>query len=388
MAALVAGLPAGCFHCGEPLPAQALALDVDGSERLFCCDGCGAAARWIRDAGLGQYYRLRRSDAARVAGDEDFRAWMQPDVLAEHAAPVAGGMEIVVLSDGLRCAACAWLIDQALTREPGVLDVAANAVTGRIRLRWDPVRVELSTLLQRLAALGFAPALATGTAAEQARRRERRRDLVRLGLAGLGAMQAMMFAEALYLDVGAQMPLATRDFLRWIALLVSTPVVFIAGWPFLAGLARGLRERRATMDVLVGGSILLAYFASVVETLRGGTHVWFDAAVMFVFLLLTARLLEQWARRRATARADTLARARPVFARREGADGGIERIAAAQIRVGDVLHVDAGETLPADGELLDADASLDEALLSGESLPVVRRCGQRVAAGSVCRDAP
>ena len=389
MAALVASLPAGCFHCGEALPAPALTLDVDGVARAFCCDGCAAAARWIRDAGLGQYYRLRRDDAARVdAAADDFQAWMEPEILAEHAWAVPGGMEIVLLGGGLRCAACAWLVDQALARECGVLDVTASAVTGRIRLRWDPSVVELSTLLSRLAALGFAPTLATGTAREAARRREWRRDVLRLGLAGLGAIQAMMFAEALYLDTAAQMPVATRDFLRWITLLVSTPVVFVAGWPFLAGLARGLRERSANMDVLVGASILIAYFASVVETVRGGTHVWFDAAVMFVFLLLAARQLEQWARRRATLRADTLARLRPVFAQREGADGRIERIAAARIRVGDVLCVSAGETVPADGALLDEQAALDEAMLSGEALPVTHRCGDSIAAGSICRDRP
>lgn len=388
MAALVASLPVACFHCGEALPPQALTLEIDGAARAFCCDGCAAAAQWIRDAGLGQYYRLRRDEAARVEADDDFSAWMQPEILAEHAWAVPGGMEIVVLSGGLRCAACAWLVDQALAREEGVLDVTASAVTGRIRLRWNPSVVELSALLRRLAALGFAPTLATGTARERVRQREWRRDVLRLGLAGLGAMQAMMFAEALYLDTAAQMPVATRDFLRWITLLVSTPVVFVAGWPFLAGLARGLRERSANMDVLVGASILIAYFASVIETLRGGTHVWFDAAVMFVFLLLTARQLEQWARRRATLRADTLARLRPVFAQRENEGGTVVRIAAAQIRPGDVLRVAAGETVPADGVLLDAEAALDEALLSGEALPVAHRRGDLVAAGSICRDRP
>lgn len=379
----------GCFHCGQALPAQPVRVQIDGAERAVCCDGCGAAARWIRDAGLVQYYRLRQSEAARVDPDAgDFREWMQPDVLAEQSWPVAGGLAIVVLADGLRCAACAWLIDQALLREDGVLDVAANAVSGRIRLSWDPQRVDLCVLLQRLAALGFAPGLSGGSAREQARRRESRRDLLRLGLAGLGAMQAMMFAEALYLDTAAQMPLATRDFLRWITLLVSTPVVFVAGWPFLAGLFRDLRERNASMDVLVGSSILIAYAASVVATLRGGAQVWFDAAVMFVFLLLAARQLEQWARRRAVAQADALARARPAFARRERADGTSERVALGQVQPGDVLQVAAGEALPADGELLDAQAELDESLLTGESLPVRRLRGETLAAGSLCRGAP
>ena len=115
-----------------------------------------------------------------------------------HAHNVDGGREITVLTDGMRCAACAWLIDRALARQPGVLDTSANAITGRIRIAWDPAKTALSAPLARLAALGYRPYLATGEAREAARRRERNRDLLRIGLAGIGAMQAMMFAEALY----------------------------------------------------------------------------------------------------------------------------------------------------------------------------------------------
>src|SRR3546814_7346959 len=110
-------------------------------------------------------------------------------------------------------------------------------------------------------------------------------------------MQAMMCAEALYLDFNNEMPLTTRDFFRWITLLVSSPVVFYSGWPFIAGMARELRGRRLGMDTLIASATLLAYGASLVETIRGGVHVWYDAAVMFVFFLLVARMLEQRARR-------------------------------------------------------------------------------------------
>src|SRR3546814_222829 len=132
----------------------------------------------------------------------------------------------------------------------------------------------------------YRPYLSGGEAREQARRTERNRWLLRLGIAGLGTMQAMMFAEALYLDFNNEMPLATRDFFRWITLLVSSPVVFYSGWPFIAGMARELRGRRLGMDTLIASATLLAWGASLVETIRGGVHVWYDAAVMFVFFLL------------------------------------------------------------------------------------------------------
>lgn len=380
---------ATCFHCGEALPLSPALSRVDGIERAFCCDGCAAAMQWIRDARLDDYYRLRSEPATRVVADDaDLALWDRDEVIAEHARTVAGGRELTLLTDGMRCAACAWLIDRALAREPGVLEVSANAVTGRIRIIWDPALTPLSLPLRRLVALGYRPYLATGEASERARRNERNRWLLRLGVAGLGAMQAMMVAEALYLDTAGAMSTSMRDFLRWVTFLVSTPVVFYAGWPFLAGCARELRHRRLGMDTLIATSMLLAYFASVAETVRGGPQVWYDAAVMFVFLLLAARMLEQRVRSVASAQVDALARAWPAFATRECADGSRELVSLALLASGDTVRIAAGESVPADGVLLDAEASFEEALLTGEAHAVRKHAGMPVFAGTICRDRP
>ncbi len=390
--ALVGGVACSdstCFHCGEPLPLAPRIARVDAGSRGFCCDGCAAAAQWIRDARLDDYYRLRSAPAGRVAEDAaDLSAWDRDDVQAGHARDVAGGREIVLLTDGMRCAACAWLIDRALAREPGVLEVAANAVTGRIRLTWDPQRTRLSVALQRLASLGYRPWLANGEGRERARRAQRDRGLLRLGVAGLGAMQVMMLAEALYFDSAGEMSLATRDFFRWIAFIVSTPVVFYSGWPFIAGCWRELRLRAPGMDTMVATSTLLAYGASVAEMFRGGPHVWYDAAVMFVFLLSAARMLEQRARDIANAQVDALARARPALATRERGDGLREVVPVAALAAGDIACVAAGDSVPADGVLLDASAHFEEALLTGESRPVAKRAGDAVYAGTACRERP
>jgi len=377
-----------CYHCGEPLPAAPVRAPAGAGWQAFCCTGCAAAAAWIADADLDGYYRLRSAAAARVGAEPlDLSFWDREEVLAEHSRAVPGGREIVVLTDGMRCAACAWLIDRALMRDDARLDSSANAVTGRIRIAWDPARAPLSRLLRTLATLGYRPYLPSSRAHEQARLAERKRWLIRLGIAGLGAMQAMMLAEALYLDFDSTMPAATRDFFRWLTFLLSTPVVFYAGWPFLSGAWRELRQRHVGMDTLIAGSTLLAYVASVVETIRGGPHVWYDAAVMFVFLLLAARMLEQRARNIATAQVDALARARPAFATRER-DGGIETVPVSALAVDDTVRVASGEAVPADGVLLEGEADLEEALLTGESHPVRKRAGNALYAGTVCRERP
>ena len=380
---------AACYHCGEPLPDLPVHQQWEGVEQAFCCQGCAAAAEWIRHSDLGDYYQLRSAAAMRVGTEpQDLSIWDRDELLDEHSHRIEGGREIILLTDGMRCAACAWLIDRALAREDGVLDSTANAVTGRIRISWDPQRAALSQLLQRLSLLGYRPYLAGGEASERARLADRRRWLLRLGIAGLGAFQAMMLAEALYLDVNNTMPVPTRDFFRWLTFLVSTPVVFYSGWPFLIGAWRELRNRHLGMDTLIASSTLLAYFASLVETIRGGPHVWYDAAVMFVFLLLAARMLEQRARNIATAQVDALARARPAFAIRERADGERESVPLTALQIDDIVRVAAGESVPADGVLLDTQAMLEEALLTGESSPVSKAVGAPVYAGTICREHP
>jgi Cu2+-exporting ATPase len=374
---------ATCFHCGEALADSLLEIRVGTSMRPVCCAGCAAAANWINDSGLDDYYRLRSADGNRIDREPmDFGIWDRAEIQREHVLVAATGNEITVVVEGMRCAACAWLIDRALSKQPGVIAASVNAVTGRLRLSWDPTRAQLSQLLSRVAALGYRPHLAGGAALERERRRERNAMLLRLGLALLAATQAMMFSEALYLDSAHQMPLATRDFFRWLTLLVCTPVVFYSGMPFIAGMLREWRQRAIAMDTLAGSSILLAYGASVIETVRGGPHVWFDAAAMFVLFLLAARALERFARLRAQAQLDLLARAQPALAWRVH-DGRIEQVALTALALGDIVNVPADSTVPADGVLLDAEAAFDESLLSGESAPRGKKLGDPVYAGSV-----
>ena len=376
---------AACFHCGELVADKSATRKIAGVEQRFCCEGCAAAADWIASADLGDYYRLRSASGTRVDADAtDFSAWDRDNFLAAQTRIVDSDREITILTQGMRCAACAWLIDRALRSETGVTDATANAITGRVQVRWNPAVVKLSSLMSRLSQLGYRPWLASGEGREQALRIERRTGLMRLGVAGLGAMQAMMFAEALYFDSNGEMAIATRDFFRWITFLVATPVVFYSGWPFLQGMARELRGRRIGMDTLVAGSTLLAYGASLVETIRGGPQVWYDAAVMFVLLLLFARMLELRARRLAGARVDALARARPVLATRETSGGAREEVLVEELGIGDVVRVAPGENVPADARVLDQAGSFDEALLTGESTPILRSPGELALAGSVC----
>ncbi|MGL4834520.1 MAG: heavy metal translocating P-type ATPase, partial [Shewanella sp.] len=354
---------------------------LNGISRQFCCLGCAHAAQWIEQEGLGDYYQLRNQQASKVDEQNlDYSAWDRVEIQNTHCRNNNGQTQIVLLTNGMHCAACAWLIQKALQKNPAVHSVNANAITGRIEILWDPIKTRLSVICTQLARLGYKPYLSINEEFEQQKRRERNRLLLKLGLAALVTTQTMMFSEALYFDTQGEMSVATRDFFRWLTFLLCSPVVFYSGSEFISGMLREIKHRQLGMDTLAASSILLAYFASLYQTLVGGQHIWFDAAAMFVFFLLSARVLERFARNKARAQVDLLARAQPQFAWRMN---GVEReqCAISQLIVGDHIYLSPGDSIAADGVLLSEAVEVDESLLTGEAELKLKQKGDSLFAG-------
>ena len=382
-----------CFHCGEPIATGIdLVAHVGDAPRAVCCHGCAAAAEWIAGLGLADYYRLRSAPAARPDDEAQFDAWDRPALqrmhVREHAArDGARRAEIVFLVDRLRCAACAWLIERALSSLAGVADVGVNAAARRVRLVFDPDAARLSDAMRLLARLGYAARPLEAAALDALRRDENRDALKRLIVAGLGAMQAMMYAVALYAGSFDGIDPATRDFFRWLGFLVATPVVAYSAQPFFAGAVREWRARRLSMDTPVAVAIALIYLASLVETITGGREIYFDSVGMFVFFLLGARYVELRVRHRAGDLVDALARLQPATAERL-TDAGPELVGVHELAAGDRIRVAAGASVPADGTLASGACRVDESLLSGEATPRRRTAGDVLIAGSLLLDGP
>ena len=381
---------AGCFHCREPLPPTGvLTVTVAGAPQQVCCAGCRAAVEWIHGQGLGDFYRLRCDDLGPGrASAADYSVFDRPAVLRYYAGdPVDGICEITLALDGLRCAACTWLIERALGAEAGVLRVKVQALTQRVSLRWRVAEVALSTLAGRLAALGYTPHLADPTLVLDRIKRERRDALKRMVVAGVGMMQAMMYGVALYAGAFEGMDPTVRDFFRWVSMAVAAPVVFYAGQSFFAGAWREWQARRLGMDTPVALALALAFVASIYESMRGGAEVYFDSLTMFVFFLLLGRFAEQNVRHRAQVSLGVLSSGLPPLARRIE-DGREVEVATLELAPGDTVRVAAGSTVPVDGTLLEAAGEVDEAILSGESRPLPKQVGDSVLAGSVAVSRP
>lgn len=381
-----------CFHCGESLPAGAhWPVTVLGETRQTCCPGCQAACRAIVDLGLDNYYRHRDRYSVRV-GDapvpDDLFANVSDESLSDSGYlrdGVDGARACTLIVEDLRCAACGWLIEKSLCAMPGVHRATVNVTSGRVHVDWQPDRIALRDVLLRIRKLGYR--VLPFRAGQRGSRLdvERRASLLRLVVAGFGMMQVMHVAVGFYWDSADSMGMAQRDYLRVISALITTPVVFYSGWPFLRNAWNSLQARMPGMDVPVAVAILLAYFASLWAVMVEGPEVWFDSVVMFIFFLLLGRHLELEARRRATRVVDNLSAALPLVATRLR-DEREEVVPASQLRVGDIVRVRAGETLPVDGVVVDGSGHVDESMLTGESLPVPRGPGDAVTGGCTSAD--
>jgi Cu2+-exporting ATPase len=374
-----------CFHCGGRLPAQsALFIEVAGRTEPVCCAGCEAAAMFVIAQGLGKFYAFREAPpAAPAPAKRDWTAFDRPAGLARYThARADGSRELSVELEGMHCAACVWLIENSLKRERGVLDVCVNLAEGRAQLRYDPGVLTLGGVLHALEQIGYRPRPISYSSSEPDRDDERRLALKRLAVAGFGMMQVMSFAAALYAGAldGIAPPL--EQLLRWVCLLVATPVVLYSARPFFLAAWRSLRAGTLGMDVPVALSIGIAYLWSLWSTVRGHGAIYFDSAVMFTFLLLLGRYVEMSLQHRAALRHDSLNRLLPESVLRLSASG-TERVTPDELCAGDRIRVLAGERIPADGSIVSGVAEVDESLLTGESMPRTCQPGDAVTAGTV-----
>ncbi|ARU27387.1 heavy metal translocating P-type ATPase [Cellvibrio sp. PSBB006] len=388
--------PLACYHCGLPVPADAhFPVTIAGKDELMCCPGCQAVAMAIVDGGLANFYRFRTENSARPASGSEARQaqWSiydLPEVQADFVVELDAEhqrRQANVLLEGISCAACSWLIETHLKKQPAVQSVTINITTHRCTLIWDAQQQPLSELLAALSEIGYKPRPATDEQQQDLVRTENRMALFRLGVAGFGMMQAMMVAVGMY--TGATD--AWLSFLRWQSFLAATPVVFFSCWPFFKSAWRSIKSRHLVMDVPVALAIGLAYIASGWATIAGGGEVYFESISMFAFFLLLGRYVEMRARHRNRLAFGNLAQLMPLSAccltEQEG-KACEQQVPLKTLRPGDRVLVKAGETFPCDGLVESGESSAVEAILTGESNPVTKRHGDTVIAGTLNSDSP
>ncbi len=286
---------------------------------------------------------------------------------------------------GMTCAACSARIERQLNKLPGV-EAAVNLPAERAHIRFDPASADVDKLIATIVKTGFTATPSTAdTRGEEKARKE---------AAYRAEVKRFWIALALTLPLIAQMPFmfgaasnVHADILpRWLQFALATPVQFWIGWRFYVGGWNAVRGGSGNMDVLVAlGTTMAWVYSTVVLFFDLHQHVYFEASATVITLVLMGKILEARAKAKTSAAIESLMKLQPQTAHVERNDQLVE-VAVASLIPGDVVVVRPGEAVPVDGEVLSGNSNANEAMLTGESLPVAKVPGDKVFAATINGD--
>lgn len=410
-----------CAHCGEPTYRGAFSSSrtqtaesannpddkpVESLELSFCCNGCRSAFDLIHGLNLEQFYALRDQGHAQPVGGpqsaqlphlatSDFEHFDFPELLGKSApVPLDDGTARCRLSlDGLHCSACAWLIENSLQQQAGVLQNRVRLNDHTIELRFNPKQVELSHIAKRISQLGYGvyPLADNGPDPFQRRNREL---LIQIAIAGFLAANAMWIAVAIY--SGATSGTEYGYFLGLIGSLLGLVSVLGPGRTFLVGAWAAVRNWTPHMDMPIALGLSVGACVGTYNAIMGAGDVYFDSLATLVFLLLLGRWIQFRQQYRAHKSVDLLMRLTPQHARQivsnDNNGSTSKTVAVERLRPGDIVEVLTGDTIPVDGAVNEicgegagpsSMGQIDCSLLTGESKPVERSQGDSVQAGAI-----
>jgi Cu2+-exporting ATPase len=402
-----------CFHCNEAVPIGInLLVEISHIQQPMCCIGCQAIAKTIVENGLAQYYTVRTEHAhkaqALVPEQLQKNKLLDEAVLqSEFIYQDEGYKEAILTIDGISCAACAWLIEMQLDKLNGLLSINVNATSQRATVRWQDDAVQLSDILLAIESIGYQAMPFKANDTEIKNKKQSKEFIKRLGISGILMMQVMMIAVGLYFGAFADMSQHSKIYLRWVSFILTIPIVFYGALPFYTGAIKAIKAKRLSMDVPVSIAILLAFFASAWATMTQQGEVYFESVSMFTFLLLIGKFLEFRARSHAAQVSANLLKLMPMTASKvvtsnnnvtlsdniqsiDLANNNLQTteiiVAAKQLVQGDIIIIKPGEIVPADGIITSGLSQLNEAMLSGEQLPISKTVNDKVFAGTINGD--
>lgn len=292
---------------------------------------------------------------------------------------------------GMTCAACSARIERQLNKLPGV-EAVVNLPAERAHIRFDPAQVDVDKLIATVVKTGFTASVSTADTrgAEKARKEAAYRAEVRRFWIAL-LLTAPLLAQMPAMFEGGFAPGAEchePDLIpRWLQFLLATPVQFWIGWRFYVGGWNAIRGGSGNMDVLVALGTTVAWAYSTVIWLLGWTHlhVYYEASATVITLVLLGKILEARAKAKTGAAIEALMKLQPATAHVER-DGRLVELPVASLIPGDIVVVRPGEAVPVDGEVVSGQSSANEAMLTGESLPVAKAPGDKVFAATINGD--
>ncbi len=386
-----------CLHCGSLFRSNKISTaDAVGSsdpnqihfpsEQDFCCSGCQYVFSLLHEKGLERFYSLRDQDSLTCpipvqSLSEEYAHLDDPEFLLRlNRKGQADALSIEFFLEGLNCTSCLWLIEKLPDLCLDVNHVNVNMATGIVIVN-RKTGGSFAEIARFINHLGYRPHVLTKDTehdAEALRRIERRRDLIRLGVAGAATGNIMILAVSLY--AGADGGLAEK--FRWLSAIIATPVITYCSWPFYQSAWASLRFRHLNLDVPIVAAILCGTLVSIWGLAKNTDTLYFDSLSTLVFLLLASRFWLKGVQQNLLDVSNLAEEILASTATRVRQDGTIERVSSLSLQPGDNVRLEGPCSVPSDGSILEGHGTVDTSVLTGESLPSAVEAGHRLEAGS------
>lgn len=288
-----------------------------------------------------------------------------------------------LLVDGVHCGHCIQKVESGMRNQPGVVDARVNLSTRRMTLSWETGVAQPGALIGRLDAMGY-PAVPFDPDALRGQQADEQAFLLRcLAVAAFASSNVMLLSVAIWAGAFSDMESVTRGLLHWVSALIALPAIAYAGRPFFRAAIRALTARRVNMDVPISVAVIVTAGVSLFETINGGPHAYFDAAIMLLFFLLIGRYLDMRTRGAMRSTAENLAALASHPAIVVDSDGNRRVVPARAVTKGMTVSVATGDRVPVDGTVATGETMIDSSLLTGETDPVAVAPGDAVFAGTL-----
>lgn len=356
-----------CKHCKQINP------DVNAD---FCCNGCKGAYNLVQELNLGSFYQYRPSDVVNNKVDLDNIVSLKSSFIFDNE---DNTQTINLVAEGIECAACCWLIENALLKIEGVKQVKVSLASKKISITFAN-NLNAQELINLIYSIGYKVYPFSTSIAEKLHEAKKKALLQKMAVAAFFCMNIMLFSVSMWF--GYDLSHEIEDLFKVLSFILAIPAVIYSGREFFNSAFLALKQKSTNMDCAISVAIILSFVYSIYHTFIGSGEVYFESTLMLIFFLLVGRFLEFKTKEKITLLTENilLADVKQTTLIQNGKSVDVD---SSLVKKGDIILLQKGEKLATDAVLIDDIASFDLSSITGEIDPVELTNNFEVSAGSI-----
>ena len=374
-----------CSHCHLEFDESIMIKEEDNEELNFCCNGCQGVYHLLKDDGLDSFYdKLGNNKLSKpIARGNDSSSFDMESFETRYIRKTEDGFNRVdLIIEGIHCAACIWLNEKVLNETAGIVDVNINFTNNKAKIIWDEDVIKLSSIIDKIRSIGYNAYPYSKTDSEIKATKNKKDFFLRMSIAIFASMNIMMIDVAKYTGYFTGIDPEMLRIIHMAEFIFASPVLFYSGWVFFRGAYYGLKNKMINMDFLVSAGATLTYIYSLYVLFGGAGDSYFDSVAMIITFVLVGKYLEVLGKKSAVDTMDKIKSQIPLEATII-VEEGKKVISLDEIQIDDIIEVKTGEKASVDGEIISGFSSFDESSISGESLPVSKKIGDKIFSGTI-----